>query len=367
MTEIPAQDVVGFAAIAGLAELARHWRLGTWRSLRPILHGINNESFLLETERGRFVVRRSRASKSEDDIRFEHALNRHLIEGGIPVPRLVPGRKGATWMLAGGRLWSVAEFVESEPPLAADRLAHQAGALLAAFHGSVERFSAPVAIPPPRSKADEALRALEGLPPMDQAALMLARRIRQALCEAAAAEKTWSGRLGMGIVHGGCRLTSVLFRGGRVVALLDLDSSRAGPRVQDLAISLASFAKPRLGQALNPSRTAALMSAYRARASLAESELPALPLLLAGVLLRQSVADLARYAAHPSEAARLEKAETKLRAAKISLVRPEALMALLRDPAPDEGRAGTFAGPVPAQVRVRSGWLPQSGTKGDEA
>lgn len=368
MNATAAQDVAGIAPIAGLPELARHWRLGTWRSLEPMLHGLNNESFLLETDLGRFVVRRSRASKSEDDIRFEHALNRHLREDGIPVPPIVPGAAGATWRFAGGRLWSVAEFIPSEPALAADRPAHQAGTLLAAFHGSVERFSPPVAIPPPRSKVDEALRAFADLPPLDEASLTLARRIRQTLRECAAAEKTWCGRLGIGIVHGGCRLTAVLFRGGRVVALLDLDSSREGPRVQDLAISLASFAKPRPGQAVSPSSALAFMNAYRAHASPSESELHALPMLLAGVLLRQSLADLARYATHPAEAVRLEKAEIKLHAAQISLTRPEALAGLLCDPAPGARQPHTFAGPLPALAlaRSRSGWPHQPETEGDE-
>lgn len=317
--------------IPGLRDAARHWDLGCWHSLSPMAHGVNNQSFLLVTERGRFVLRRARHSKTVDAIRFEHGLIGHLLHHGVPVPTLVPGRDGATWTLAEGRLWSVADFIPSDRLPAKDDVARQVGEVLAGFHLAAAQFAPPVRVPDPWSKATEAQHALTALPRLDHpGARALAQRIGCAVVQSAAAEEAWAGKLRAGIIHGGCRMTSVLFREGRLVALLDLDSARQGPRAQDIAICLASFAKPGTpGRALHPERTAAFRDGYVSRAALDECDRQALPAYLATVVLRQAVADLARFASRPDDEARLAKAELRTAAAELALVSPLAVSALI--------------------------------------
>lgn len=318
--------------LPGLREAARQWELGAWHSLSPMAHGVNNESFLLAADRGRFVLRRARASKTLDDIRFEHALIAHLLRHGLPVPEPVPGRDGGTWILAGGRLWSLAAYIASGPLPDSENAARQAGEVLGRFHAAAAQFVAAVPVPGARSKATEARDALDALPRLDHpAAQALAQRIRAAVAQSAAAEAAWSERLRIGIIHGGCRMTSVLFREGRLVALLDLDSARQGPRAQDIAISLASFAKPKApGLALHPARAAAFREGYSARAAIEEPDRQAIAAFLPGVLLRQALADLARFATAPADGARFAKAEARSAAAELALARPETVSALMR-------------------------------------
>lgn len=318
--------------IPGLRDAAHHWELGAWLALNPMAHGVNNESFLLTTGTGRFVLRRARHSKTSDDIRFEHGLISHLLSHGLPVPAPVPGRDGTTWTLAGGRLWSVAGFIPSDALPATDDSVRQVGEVLARFHLAAAEYAPPVPVPGAKSKVTEAEEALGSLPPLGHpGAHALAQRIRAAVARSALAEEAWGAKLPTAIIHGGCRMTSVLFREGRLVALLDLDSARRGARPQDIAICLASFAKPKqAGQALHPARTAAFRDGYADRAALEESERQALPSFLAGVFLRQALADLARFAARPADEARVAKAEARTAAAELALARPGEVSNLMR-------------------------------------
>lgn len=303
------------SAPPGLKEIAAHWELGAWRELSRFERGMNNESFFLATDRGEFVLRRARSSKTADAMRFEHALTLHLRDHGIPVPEWVPGCDGTCWILAGDMLWSVATFIRSDPVKVNAELIRQVGEILARFHVATSTFQPSVPVPPPASKAKQALKVLAtlGSLPDDPQALELAQRMARALPRAATAEAESLASHAGRIIHGGCRRSSVLFRDGRLVGLLDLDSARQGPRGLDLAIALASFARPKKGETtLNMTCARALGAGYTSVLALEAEERQAIPPCLAGALLFQAATELLRFARVPDERKRLARAEARV-------------------------------------------------------
>lgn len=315
----------GSSELPGLKEISDHWELGVWRVLRRFEQGVNNESFFLATDRGEFVLRRARASKTLEAIGFEYALIRFLTEHGIPVPEPVPGHDGSHWLMAADRLWTVASFIPSDKLKLTEEITRQVGEILARFHMAARSFQPPGPIPRAGSKAQAALKALEFVVPLlsDPEAMLLARRVGSAVPRAIAAETEATATLAQETIHGACRKSSVLFREGRLVGLLDLDSAREGTRALDIAIALASFARPRGGgDSLNQALARALRSGYTAVSTLAAGESRAIAPCVAGVLLHQAAADLARFARDPQNRDRLAKVGARLGAAERALDRP---------------------------------------------
>lgn len=317
--------------LPGLEQIARAWPQERWGVLRPLTAGRTNESFHVASDNGEFVLRRLWEGKTIPSLQFELALIHRLAAHGVPVAETLPTAERAPWAEAGGRLWTLSRFVptDAEPPkLQAARLA---GEVLARFHDAVAGWGLDIASP----EQDRTALALAALDAIDANAVpqeltSVPERCRRILEALRVALPVLRAPLPTIVIHGACRTSSVLYRQGKVAALLDMDSSRLGPVPEDLAIAVASFAKCRGGDAaVRADAAAALFAGYRSRRGIADGELAALPAYLAQALTYPLVKALGRVVQGRNSVADFERGAWRLAAAEYALERPAALIELL--------------------------------------
>ena len=118
------------------------------------LRGTVNTSFFIDTlkdgRRGRYFLRRYKPTIQRDEIRFEHALIRHLTEHGeCPVARVHATRDGSTVVERGGAFYALFDYLPGEDrytwvrPRCTLAELHASGRLLAQFHSDVATFRPP--------------------------------------------------------------------------------------------------------------------------------------------------------------------------------------------------------------------------------
>jgi homoserine kinase type II len=139
--------------------LKKNYRLGRLLDIEEILIGYCNQSFTVWMKKNKFiskfVVRRYRLGKAEQEIKFEHALIYHLRKNGFKLtPDLIPQTDGNSYVkiqeLDKGkpvvRFWAIFEFLEGETRYTwmdtdlSDAEITSAGRVLARLHCAAQNF-----------------------------------------------------------------------------------------------------------------------------------------------------------------------------------------------------------------------------------
>ncbi len=315
-------------------QVLRLWHLGACLRCERLTAGRNNESFHLQAETGDYVLRRSRASKSAEALAFEHALIAHLRQQGFPVPDLILSLDGLTWESCGGRLWTVSRFIFGDQPTRTEQTATLGGEILARYHLAMADFKPNTTVPPEAYRIADVLNSLaayEDNPISDTAVSTLIERTRKAAHKTAELLDASAKGLPQTIIHGSCRLTSLIIQNDKIVALLDMDSARCGSRAEDIAIALASFAKCRAGTAaVDVIMAGSLRKAYASNLAIGRAETDAIPAHLAQALLFPWVKAMARsLATLPYDSNLLAKAQWRLVAAEHAISKPQQIVNLM--------------------------------------
>jgi homoserine kinase type II len=295
------------------AELQDHFRLGGWESAKVLAAG-KSQHYILTTDQGRFVLRRSYRTKEADGVRFEHELVDHLRSNGFPGPEFVLTVDGEPYATLENRIWRVSVFVEGRPADSARPGDVEAVAdALARYHRLVDGFEASVAVPAADLVVDAlaervaATVAVFDAPTRSAADATLLGSLESTL---AAAEDVL-GRLRslyaarpLQIIHGGCRRGSTLFRDDDLAVVIDFDSAHLEVRALDVAVGVHDFAKVYGDPAsadykvhLDPGIAARFVGAYHAVSSLEAGEVEAVPQLLMAKRLKRALGRYARMLA----------------------------------------------------------------------
>jgi homoserine kinase type II len=277
-----------------------HYDLGAMRSVRSAAHGLVNETAFVETNLGRFVVRRNQRRLGQASLVLRQRLLAFLRSRGFPAPRPIATRAGATAVAVDGRFFEVFAFIEGDE-FNPDRPAHlhATGAILARYHRIITAFTDP----PPPQEPRYVPGGLHGLTErlmqrdlMGDLTEMLswydlrATELRRALPDAAYAA------LPHVLIHGDIHRDNILFRGDVVAALLDFDQVTIDARLVDLADALVGLApgEPPEGWSpwgvypgpLDPQRAQQLISGYQTQATLSTAERTALLVLVETIWLQ---------------------------------------------------------------------------------
>jgi homoserine kinase type II len=237
-----------------LRRVLTHYDLGDLGAARQVERGFVNENWELETTRGRyFLKRRHPRLRNRDVIGAQHALVEHLRQAGFPAPAILPAVNGKTILALDDELYEIQAYIEGTP-YDHDRPAHfrEAALALGFYHTYVQDF------------APQALRALDELysPAILRTNLSglieawelgqdpeLAQAARQLEAHAADLATRFSqhGALPHLVIHGDYYAGNLLFKGERIVGVVDYDKARWQPRVAEVAEALIYFASPRPG------------------------------------------------------------------------------------------------------------------------
>lgn len=277
-----------------------HYDLGAPQNFRIAPRGTINETAFVETEQGRFVVRRNQLRLGRTDMRRRHELLAWLAGHEIVAPFPVVARNGTTAVESGGRLYEVSYYLEGaefNPAAPCQQVA--VGEALARYHAAVSAF--PAGPPPdqPRYSPAILLGLLERLLERDVMGDLeselhwydhRAVDLRSALPPAAAQN------LPHLLIHGDIHRDNLIFQGDEKAILLDYDQITCDARVTDLVDGFIAFATTEsppdwniwgaFNGPLDLDGVARLLEGYTNINALSVSEYQALPILIEGAWLQ---------------------------------------------------------------------------------
>ncbi len=277
-----------------LTTLLADFDLGQAISCKGIAEGVENSNFLLETERGRFILTLYERRVRAHELPYFLGLMRWLAAAGFPCPTPMADRTGAMLKTVRGRPAALVSFlsgVSVQHP--APEHCREAGVGLARLHLAGQGFSGE------RENAlgQAAWRALfDGL----EAA---ADGLRAGLAfdisaDLAALEAAWPMDLPCGSIHADFFPDNVFFIAERFCAAIDFYFACTDALAYDLAVSLNAWTFEPDGR-FKPSCAAAMIAGYESVRALSAGERAALPTLARGAAMRFFLTRLADWGATP--------------------------------------------------------------------
>jgi len=271
-TDVRDEDVVTFL---------RDYAVGDLVKKTPILAGVENTNYRIETASGPYVLTLFERRVREEDLPFFMALMSHLERKGMPVAAPVLDKSGVSVKTLAGKPAALIGFVPGEAAMAPnERQCAALGGVLADWHCNVADFEArrdnPLSL---RGWRDLAAACGERA---DACAPGLARQITEELDQLSAA---WPKDLPAGVVHVDLFPDNVHFDGERIVGLIDFYFSAFDFYAYDLAVCVNAWCFDRERRFLS-AKARAMIRAYEARRPLVSEEKDAFAILLRGAALR---------------------------------------------------------------------------------
>jgi homoserine kinase type II len=271
-TDVPPEALAAFLA---------DYDLGAPLALRGIAEGVENSNFLLETERGRYILTVYEKRVAPDDLPFFLGLMEHLARHGLPCPLPVHARDGLALRRLRGKPAAIVSFLEGHWPrrITVERCG-ALGEALARLHLAAADFTItrPNALSFAgwhtlfdgcRGKADTVEPGLEA----------------EIAAELEALARSWPQGLPAGVIHADLFPDNVFFAGDEVTGIIDFYFACNDLLAYDLAICLNAWCFEHDGS-FNLTKAKALLQGYRRRRPLEPAELAALPVLARGSALR---------------------------------------------------------------------------------
>lgn len=280
------------------------YNLGRWRRCTYIERGYVNEKWLLESEKGSFLLKRRRASLREPSlVQGHHALVQHLRGAGFPAPALVRNTRGEPYLLQAGEIYELQKYVTGDP-FDASEPAHLSAAacMLGSYHNAVRGFDHQALHRPQERYGAVALaRAVQGLLPAWRASRIA--ELNRLVCELDEqvheldARYLEFGRLPEVVIHGDYHGGNLIFQEGNVAAVVDYDLAHWAARAMEVAESIIAFCTDPGWELLHIVYPGALdleavdrfVTAYQAVAPMSEAEVRALPDMIRTIWLCASL------------------------------------------------------------------------------
>lgn len=272
----------------------RRFGAGALRRLTPIVEGIQNTNYRVETDKGRYVLTLFEERTETASLPFCLDLTDHLAAQGLPTARTLRDSDGANLGHLNARPAALLEWLDGawkREPSSADL--SEAGAMLARLHLAGADFEGrrdnPVGPAARRALFDACARAAEGP--------------HRALLERCApwVEADPGRALPQGAIHADYFPDNVLFDGDAVSGVIDFYYACTDAPAYDLAIALSAWGFDADGAA-RTSALSAFQSGYEAVRPLNPAERAALPDLGAVAAVRFTLTRLHDWLFHDPSA-----------------------------------------------------------------
>ncbi len=296
-----------------LAVVLSHYDLGTLESVTEFARGSRrNPKVGIVSQRGKFLLkRRALEHIGQDRVRFIHRVQAVLQRKGFPVAPLLPTRdRSSTFVQLRDHLYELFQFIPGHGFARTPEESRVAGEALARFHMAIKDAAEPLAAPDLGGDYHDARMVRTGLNAIgstlsahdsfsgDEAELAtLVQFLMETYDDAAEAVNAegfadWPQRL----IHSDWHPGNILFRDGRVVAVVDYDAMRFSPRVVDVANGALQFSilagvdPVDWPEDLDLERFKAFLGGYDSLSLLDLQERAAVPHLMAEALITECVA-----------------------------------------------------------------------------
>jgi homoserine kinase type II len=282
-----------------LKEMSEDYSLGRITSFSGIPEGSVNSNYVLETSRGRFLLRVDEV-KSENELKRELDLLTFLRKHVFPCPHPLQDRMGRLYRQFNGKCVSLFRYHEGKVIGASHLKETQLetiGRALGELHvvgkaykkGIDNRFSF-------ERIADLYLTVRSRLP-------NYFRKVLRTLDdEVDYLTRYLEGKLPKGVIHGDLFADNVLFRGEKLVALLDFEAACRGKFIFDIATAVNALCFVEGAYSLD--RFRAILRGYESVRTLSLAEWDAFPNELRYSSLRFTVTRLHDFFLHAGDCAR---------------------------------------------------------------
>ncbi len=301
-----------------LAIVLSHYDVGIIEAIKPFPRGSRKApKLLIRSESGAYLLkRRARGKDDPFKVAFCHAIQLHLAGRQFPLPHLIGTRKeNNSMLLLRGNIYELFEYIKGSGYDNSLEATQDAGKILALFHKLLADYQ-PEYEPPQGSyhAARGVAASMEAIPgtllrrePRSATQTEDIRGVVQFLHASYNEAAIRTNEMGlqdwpMQIVHSDWHPGNMLFRGNRVVAVIDYDSARIQQRILDVANGALQFSI--LGGGDDPaawpdyideSRFKRFLRGYEAvpNCLLSEAELKVVPWLMIEALIAESVIPIA--------------------------------------------------------------------------
>lgn len=264
-----------------LQEFLLSYDLGEVLGFKGIAEGVENSNFLLQTDKGRFILTLYEKRVEEKDLPFFLALMTHLRDQGVACPAPIVDKRGQACSVLEGRPAALMQFLEgisvNHPAPAHCR---QVGHALAQLHMAAQDFSLRRAnrlgIASWRALLEASERKPDSWPPDLRGEL---HGVMDVL------EDRWPGNLPEGIVHADLFPDNVLFRSEMLEGVIDFYFACQDALAYDIAVCINAWCFSEHGNFM-PENAGSLFSGYQEVRRLENSEVEALPILCLGAAMR---------------------------------------------------------------------------------
>jgi homoserine kinase type II len=280
-----------------LAALLARYDLGAPTAFKGIAEGVSNSNFLLETERGRFILTIFEGRTDPADLPFFVEVMHRLAAAGLPAPGPEPMRDGGFIGAVRGKACAIVRFLPGlSPKRPAPAQCRAIGAMLARMHVALAEsgMSRPDALGPAawdpliRPRLDDAEALRPGLAALLAGDLDLVAQ-------------HWPSDLPSGIIHADLFPDNALLVGDKVNGVIDFYFACTGAFAYDLAVCLNAWCFE-MSRSFNLTKGMNLIAGYQSVRALAPEERAALPILARGAALRFFATRLADWSARPAGA-----------------------------------------------------------------
>jgi homoserine kinase type II len=287
-TEVSDEELSAFVA---------EFDIGDVVSFKGIAEGVENSNYLLQTDRGNFILTLYEKRVAPEDLPFFLGLMEHLASQGIACPTPIHGRDDKALRTLCGRPAAIITFLQGLWPRRI-RPEHCAalGRALAEMHLAGQGFA--------MGRTNDL--SLAGWRPLFEASAARADEVQAGLAdiltaELDALEQAWPEDLPTGVIHADLFPDNVFFLGDRLSGMIDFYFACNDFFAYDLAICLNAWCFER-DNAFNITKARLMLSAYRQTRPFSQPELAALPLLARGSALRFLLTRLYDWLHHPDGA-----------------------------------------------------------------
>lgn len=271
-TEVSDEELEAFVAGYDIGEVL---------SFKGIAEGVENSNYLLQTDRGNFILTLYEKRTKPEDLPFFLGLMEHLAARGLACPTPLHGRDGQSLRMLCGRPAAVVSFLTG---MSARRLGlnHCAalGGAMAEMHLAGADF--------PQARPNDL--SVSGWRPLFEAEKNRADEVKPGLAafieaELDALEKNWPTTLPVGLIHADLFPDNVFFHADAVSGIIDFYFACTDSLAYDIAICLNAWCFEPDGS-FNATKARLMLNNYRKVRPLSADELDALPLLARGAAMR---------------------------------------------------------------------------------
>jgi len=255
--------------------------LGTILAFKGIAEGVENTNYLLQAEKGSFILTLYEKRVAERDLPFFLGLMNHLAAKGIACPVAVTPPSGAAFGQLCGRPAAIFTFLTGLS-LRRPGVHHcgELGTALAGLHAAGASFAGH------RANA----LSVDHWRPLLDACRKGADGVKPGLCalldaELDVLESRWPRHLPAGIIHADLFPNNVFFTGQALSGMIDFYFACNDLYAYDAAICLNAWCFEADGS-FNVTKARRMLTAYHARRALTPEEIKALPILSRGAAMR---------------------------------------------------------------------------------